>query len=326
MLVKFFHHGVGTSDSAMAYLLSEAPFKYLAGPRDGKGAVRQPAPVVVRGNANNTRQLINQLRTKKHHYVSGVLSFKEMISPKAEQRIIDRFESVAFAGLKRSQFDCCWIRHNHNGRSELHFLTPRCELSTGKALNIRPPRREAEELFDTFRMLINYEYQLAEPMASVGHLAPTQVAALQVKLDRLTEARAKYNRQRYPAPAIELPPELRADLYENRTGPTRRGTATARTAPGRAHEPGGVALERLSRATRAISAADAYIEHASKRFSDSAQTVGNSAGKTLALFRRRSLGEAIVNRYAIAQTSGREHTSNLNRDDVDLEFDLGGDL
>src|SRR5207247_1830946 len=134
MLVKFFHHGIGEADSAVRYLTAKRPFDYLAGKRDAKGAVRDPAPAVVRGDADLTRRLINQLHGRKHRYVSGVLSFRELISPEAEQQIIDRFEGTAFAGLEPGQFDCLWIRHAHNRRSELHFLVPRCELSTGKAL------------------------------------------------------------------------------------------------------------------------------------------------------------------------------------------------
>src|ERR1041384_3868613 len=108
MLVKFFHHGMGTSDSAVSYLLSEAPLGYLAGEKDKKGRVREPRPAVVRGNPELTRKLINQLVSKKHRYVSGVLSFKELISPETEQHIIYRFERSAFAGLHRDQFDCLW--------------------------------------------------------------------------------------------------------------------------------------------------------------------------------------------------------------------------
>jgi hypothetical protein len=205
MLVKFFHHGLGEADSAVRYLTATRPVAYLAGARDKKGVPRDPAPVVVRGDAELTRRLINQLGDRRYRYVSGVLSFRELITPEVEQRIIDRFEAAAFAGLEGGQFDCVWIRHAHNKRSELHFLTPRCELSTGKSLNIRPPGKRSEELFDTFRKLVNRDFNLKDPDRSVARLSETEVTALRRKLERLSAARATYNRGRFPAPSAAVP-------------------------------------------------------------------------------------------------------------------------
>jgi hypothetical protein len=54
MIVKFFHRGDATSDSAMSYLLSEAPLKYLTGSRNRQGVVRNPAPAVVMGSPELT--------------------------------------------------------------------------------------------------------------------------------------------------------------------------------------------------------------------------------------------------------------------------------
>src|SRR5947199_8516347 len=120
MLVKFFHRGTATSDSALAYLLSEAPLKYLAGSRDRRGCIRNPPPEIVKGGTDVEliRKLINHCRNK-HRYVSGVLSFERMISKDDEAEIIRRFERVAFAGLREHQFACLWIAHRHLGRSEL---------------------------------------------------------------------------------------------------------------------------------------------------------------------------------------------------------------
>ena len=162
MLVKFFHRGIASSESALAYLLSEEPLRYLAGARDGRGVVRNPAPAVVKGSRELSRQLINNSRNK-HRYVSGVLSFERPISLADQETIIRKFESVAFAGLRNHQFDCLWIRHSHLKRTELHFLVPRTELTTLKALNINPPRQRQEGLYDTFRKLINHDFQLKDP-------------------------------------------------------------------------------------------------------------------------------------------------------------------
>src|SRR5215472_3717715 len=138
MLVKFFHHGQGSADSATGYLLADGVLKYLSGSRNKELVVRQPRPVVLKGDPERTRRLIGQLRTK-HKYVSGVLSFRELLTPEDETKIIHNFEAVAFAGLQSGQFECLIVKHAHQNRTELHFLVPRCELSSGKSLNIRPP-------------------------------------------------------------------------------------------------------------------------------------------------------------------------------------------
>jgi len=76
---------------------------------------------------------------------------------------MDDFERLAFAGLKRDQYDISWVRHSHTsgGRVELHFLTPRTELSSGKAFNIAPPGWERS--YAPLRDAYNYEYGWARP-------------------------------------------------------------------------------------------------------------------------------------------------------------------
>lgn len=293
MLVKFFHHGRGNSDSAVNYLLSEAPLHYLAGERDAKGVVRHPAPETVRGNPEITRHLINQLQDKKFHYTSGVLSFRELIPRKLQEEIMNRFEATAFAGLQSGQFDCCWILHQHNQRTELHFLVPRCELTTGKALNIRPPNRASEELFDTFRKIVNREFFLKDPDPAVAHLSPLEVEGLRQKLESITAARARYNNERYPAPEADLVPPI-LDHHEDRTRSLDGSFATFGTAARGAQPPGGDALERLSRSGRAMGAAYAQLEHASECFGRSAQAVREGAPQALAYFSQQAMNQTAM--------------------------------
>lgn len=153
MIVGFSKHGTGGG---------RGPTQYMT---DEQRAGRENAPpVVLRGDAEQTRQLIDSLEFK-HKYTSGVLSFApdEKITPEMEQAIMDRFESVAFAGLEPDQYDILWVRHTHAGHHELHFVTPRVELSSGKSLNIKPPGERAREHFDDFRSEINARYGLADP-------------------------------------------------------------------------------------------------------------------------------------------------------------------
>ena len=119
---------------------------------------------MVRGDAELVRRLIDAVPFERT-YTSGVLSFApgEIITPAMEQAIMDGFERVAFAGLEPDRYSILWVRHQHAGHHELHFVTPRMELVSGKSLNIHPPGRVSQALFDTFRSMINAEYGLADP-------------------------------------------------------------------------------------------------------------------------------------------------------------------
>src|SRR5688572_498542 len=156
MIVGFSKHGTGRG---------RGPVNYLTSPMNPDRTPRIPPPVVLRGNPELARRLIDSLAFKRK-YTSGVLSFAEppeAITPEMCERIMHDFEQVACAGLEKDQYAMLWTRHTHAGRMELNFLVPRVELSTGKSLNIHPPGRESRSLFDTFRSMINAEYGLAAP-------------------------------------------------------------------------------------------------------------------------------------------------------------------
>lgn len=202
MIVGFSKHSTGGGSG---------PVEYLTKAANPDGAARTPAPVVVRGNPEDVRHLIDSL-SFKHTYTSGVLSFApgETITPDREQRIIDRFEKTAFAGLERDRYSILWVRHQHAGHHELHFVTPRVELETGKSLNIRPPGRASQALFDTFRSQINAEYGLADPddparardVSLPNHLAKLQADASrkgQALKDDMRETITEYVRREVDA-------------------------------------------------------------------------------------------------------------------------------
>ena len=158
MIVGFSKHGKGRAGPAV---------KYLTSPTNPDGSARHPAPVVLRGHPAFIARLIDSLDFA-HKYTSGVLSFAEgedVVTHEMQARIMDEFERVAFAGLSREQYAILWVKHTHNpgGRVELNFLIPRCELSSGKSLNIAPPGPQSRELFDTFRSWINSTFGLADP-------------------------------------------------------------------------------------------------------------------------------------------------------------------
>jgi len=123
---------------------------------------RDPAPEVLRGNPELTKSLIDSLEFK-HKYTSGVIAFHRDDYPTEEQQqtLMDDFEELAFAGLKKSNVNILWVRHVHCGNVELHMIVPRVELSTGKSLNIAPPGWN--KFYDCLRDAWNHEQNWARP-------------------------------------------------------------------------------------------------------------------------------------------------------------------
>ena len=152
MLIKFFG-GVGTGGRIANYLVDPN--------REGRGDF---PPEVLRGDIQQTRELIDS-QDRKWTYSTGVISFALEDRPTEAQQnaLMNDFERLAFAGLERDQYDITWVRHSHTegGRIELHFLTPRMELASGKAFNIAPPgwERSYAPLRDTY----NYQHGWARP-------------------------------------------------------------------------------------------------------------------------------------------------------------------
>lgn len=151
MLIKFFAHGKGSGS---------APIDYVCHVEGREHAL----PEVLRGDVDRTKDLIDSI-DREWRYTSGVISFSLEDKPKEKEQeaVINDFEKTAFAGLEPDQYDILWVRHQHTegGRVELHFITPRMELTTGKALNIAPPNWEKH--FKPLQDSLNYENGWADP-------------------------------------------------------------------------------------------------------------------------------------------------------------------
>jgi hypothetical protein len=322
MLIKFFHNrGTAKSDTALNYLLSEAPLKYLAGSRDRRNVIRNPLPAVIKGSPELTRKLINQCRNK-NKYTSGVVSFERIISKADEKEIIRRFEAIAFAGMREHQFQCLWIRHSHLGRTELHFLLPKTELTTLKALNIDPPRLRKEGLYDSFRKLINHEFNLKDP--SGIQLSPAERTRLTQKLAKLVAGRAAYNRSRYPVVNHERIEVLAPSRPQDRAGSPGGSTATPRpalSAPQPATRP---TVERLGRATRTLGHACQQLDTASYEFGRATGALQGRLVEHIARRKRIVASKGLFARYGIshAQTPSALHDLNPSELILDLADNL----
>jgi len=277
--------------------VSTAPVSYLTGDKGKKGIRREPFPVVVRGDPARIRAVIDSVKFK-HKYTSGVLSFSpnEIITPAMEEQIIRDFEAAAFAGLSPDRYEILWVRHQHTKahRHELHFLTPRVDLVTGKSLNIAPPGKASRELFDTLRSKINAEYGLADPsdpararkervpgfrakiLAAkqdpckiINLRAPRETPnadrarALASQLQKLVERRTTYHRERYPTPIPET--QNYSPIYD-RVGTPPLGCAQAPRIPISGTRPAVCRYaDQLDQATQRWSQACGNLEFANTR-------------------------------------------------------------
>lgn len=163
-------NGEITSDRRSAR--GEGPVNYLLGEKDKDGVIRNPPPICVKGDPDVTKDLINDIRDnpgrnggrpQKWTYRGGVLSFKEKVTPDQEANIIGEFEKTFFAGMTEEQYDILWVKHEHTGRTELHFVLPRKELTTDKHFDIFPPGKLYDDRIAEFQNLINARYGLHDP-------------------------------------------------------------------------------------------------------------------------------------------------------------------
>ncbi|WP_299639645.1 relaxase/mobilization nuclease domain-containing protein [uncultured Ruegeria sp.] len=170
MLIKFFPNGKGAGAGPVGYLVAERVLAYdgdrdLIRDADGQPltVTRNPFPEVLRGDPSRTEALIDASR-HQWTYRAGVISFAAEDAPSEAQQaeVIDAFEQLAFARLDGEQYDMLWVRHSHEDRVELHFCTPRLELTTGRSLNIAPPGYQ--DAYDSLRDLMNQRHGWADPM------------------------------------------------------------------------------------------------------------------------------------------------------------------
>lgn len=171
MLIKFFKNGQGGGAGPVDYLIEREVVAYddnRNALRDSDGNIvmfkREPLPEVLRGDPDQTRHLIDAC-AHQWNYRAGVLSFTGEDAPtQLQQRtVMNAFEDLAFAGLQPDQRSILWVRHSHEDRVELHFVTPRMELTTGRSLNIASPGYQ--KTYDALRDVLNKEHGWNDPQA-----------------------------------------------------------------------------------------------------------------------------------------------------------------
>ena len=153
MYVKFLKHGKGDPAKAASYLVDDVD--HLNRPR--------PHIEVLRGDPQTFAAIAESIENQ-WKYTSGVIAWSKDDAPTNDEinEVLDTFEAHAFAGLKPTQYHFTAVLHEEDdGSKHVHFLVPRLELETGKALNIAPPGNQ--KYFDPLRDYFNYSKGWSRP-------------------------------------------------------------------------------------------------------------------------------------------------------------------
>ena len=126
----------------------------------------------------------------EHKYTSGVIAWAPDDLPTDAQieAVLDKFEQTAWAGLEP---DCyAWSAVEHRERSGgvhreprrgVHVFAARCDMETGKSLNIAPPGWQ--QTFGPLRDAFNHEHGRSRPGDPARIDAAKLRAGLEVEAD-----------------------------------------------------------------------------------------------------------------------------------------------
>ena len=179
MLIKFLARGTGSARAAADYLL---------GGRDAAGKPREGVEV-LRGNPHQVAAVADALAFE-HKYTSGVIAWAPEDAPTDDQigEVLDEFERTAWAGLEPDRYAWAAVLHRERGGgAHVHVLAARCDLETGRSLNIAPPGWE--KTFGPLRDAVNAEHGWSRPddpararVQQPGHRAYIEAARLRAGL------------------------------------------------------------------------------------------------------------------------------------------------
>ena len=153
MHLKFLARGTGSAAAAATYLLAEW---------DAAGT-RRAAVEVLRGDPHKVAAVADSLPFK-HRYTSGLVAWspEDNPTPAEIERVVDEFEETAWAGLEGDRYVWSAVLHrDDDGGVHVHLFAARCELATGRSLNIAPPGWQ--KTFDPLRDALNYEHGWSRP-------------------------------------------------------------------------------------------------------------------------------------------------------------------
>ena len=180
MHIRFLGGGTGSARAAADYLVGE---------RDSAGRVR-PGVEVLRGNPDQVAAVADSLAFERTHS-SAVISWAPGDRPTDAQigAVLDEFEKTTWAGLEPDRYAWTAVLHREHGDGvHVHVLTARCDLETGRSLNVAPPGWQ--KTFDALRDAFNHQHGWARPddparakPQQPGHRAYIEAARLRAGIE-----------------------------------------------------------------------------------------------------------------------------------------------
>ena len=178
--VKCVARGTGSARTAAEYLVGE---------RDATGQVRAGVEV-LRGDPDMVAAVADSLDFE-HKYRSLVIAWAPEGRPSDAQigAVLDEFEKTAWAGLEPDRYAWTAVLHREYGDGvHVHVLTARCDLETGRSLNIAPPGWQ--KTFGPLRDAFNHQHGWSRPddpararAHQPGHRAYLEAAKLRAGLE-----------------------------------------------------------------------------------------------------------------------------------------------
>ncbi|HVW49891.1 MAG TPA: relaxase/mobilization nuclease domain-containing protein [Trinickia sp.] len=150
MIINIFDAGVSNGSGPVNYVLSD---------KDHTGKTRSVKPEILEGDADLTRDIIDSIKNK-NKYTSGVISFRknENLTKSQLFEVIDSFKQALYGGLGDDRINGLFVLHRDKGFNEIHFVIPKIDLQSKKALNISPPGQQNQHFFRLLQNSLNEKY------------------------------------------------------------------------------------------------------------------------------------------------------------------------
>ena len=181
MLIKFIARGTGSASAAAGYLTRET---------DSAGKERDEV-TVLRGDPEQVAAVADALEFEQK-YTSAVIAWapEDQPSDREVDRVLDEFEDTAWPGLAADRYAWTAVRHREAGGGvHVHVVAARCDLETGKSLNIAPPGWE--QTYGPLVEACNVEHAWSRPddpararVQQPGHRAYIEAAELRAGIER----------------------------------------------------------------------------------------------------------------------------------------------
>ena len=122
--------------------------------------VEEGTSKILEGSPKLTENII-ELASQKFQWSwsSGVLSFEETLTEEQKMKIIQEHKKVFGAGLEEN-LNFLYINHEDKNRTEIHYIIPRIELSSGKSFNPYWVKKDFKKK-DLFQDFINLKYNFS---------------------------------------------------------------------------------------------------------------------------------------------------------------------